>query len=95
MTDMFQDMFEDGHTYANARAWLEGRQVVVVTGANTGIGRGTATALYANGATVVMACRSLDRAHDAKREIEAAVARGDADVCHTPPGASRHGTGRR
>ena len=28
---------------------------MVVTGANTGIGRGTATALYANGATVIMA----------------------------------------
>ena len=64
---------------------------MVVTGANTGIGRGTATALYANGATVIMACRSLDRARDAKREIEAAVARGDADVCHTAQAASGSG----
>ena len=32
-------------------------QVVIVTGSNTGIGKNTAAALYAKGATVIMACR--------------------------------------
>jgi protochlorophyllide reductase len=52
-------------------------QIVLVTGANTGIGRGTAAALYAHGATVVMACRSIERGEAAKAEIENALVRGD------------------
>lgn len=47
---------------------LEGR-IVVVTGANDGIGKATARILARAGCTVVMACRSEDRALGAVREI--------------------------
>ena len=46
---------------------LKGK-VVVVTGANSGIGKETARALATRGATVVMACRSVQRAQEARRE---------------------------
>lgn len=51
---------------------MRGR-VVVITGANAGIGRATAQALVAQGAHVVMACRSLERAEAARASIAAAV----------------------
>ena len=50
----------------------------VVTGANSGLGKATAQALAAKGATVVMACRSRQRADAARDEIRAAVP--DADL---------------
>ena len=62
-------------------------QVAVVTGANTGIGRHVAAALYAKNATVILACRSPERAYKAKAEIEAAVARSDRDICVWPKAA--------
>ncbi|RDZ38465.1 short-chain dehydrogenase [Haloferax sp. Atlit-47N] len=46
---------------------------VVVTGANSGLGFEVTKALAEQGAHVVMACRSIDRGEDAKREIEAEV----------------------
>ncbi len=48
-------------------------KVVVVTGANAGIGRATVQALVSQGAHVVMGCRSLERAAAARAEISAAV----------------------
>jgi NAD(P)-dependent dehydrogenase (short-subunit alcohol dehydrogenase family) len=45
----------------------------VVTGANTGMGRVTAEALAKMGAKVILACRSLERAEAAKKEIAAAT----------------------
>jgi NAD(P)-dependent dehydrogenase (short-subunit alcohol dehydrogenase family) len=48
---------------------LTGR-TAVVTGANTGIGFETARLLAARGATVVLACRSLDRARRAAERLE-------------------------
>ena len=50
---------------------MRGR-VVVVTGANTGIGFHTAKRLHARGATVVLACRSAQRAQAAADAIGAA-----------------------
>jgi NAD(P)-dependent dehydrogenase (short-subunit alcohol dehydrogenase family) len=48
-------------------------KVVIVTGANTGIGKETARQLLAAGATVVMACRSESRAKEAMKDILAKV----------------------
>lgn len=48
---------------------MEGK-TVVLTGANTGIGKQTSLELARRGAHVVMACRSLERAEAARAEIE-------------------------
>ncbi|MFL6123119.1 SDR family NAD(P)-dependent oxidoreductase, partial [Actinophytocola sp.] len=48
-------------------------RVVVVTGANSGVGFDTARVLAERGARVVLACRSLDRAAVACDAIRAAV----------------------
>uniref|UniRef100_A0A6T8PC20 Uncharacterized protein n=1 Tax=Hemiselmis andersenii TaxID=464988 RepID=A0A6T8PC20_HEMAN len=48
--------------------------VTIVTGSNTGIGLETARALAENGATVVLAVRSLERGEKAKIDIEAHLA---------------------
>uniref|UniRef100_A0A0N8BA79 Putative Retinol dehydrogenase n=1 Tax=Daphnia magna TaxID=35525 RepID=A0A0N8BA79_9CRUS len=44
-------------------------QVAVITGANTGIGKETARELSRRGAQVVIACRDIEKAEDAAREI--------------------------
>lgn len=46
-------------------------KVVVITGANTGIGKETARELSRRGAEVVMACRDLQKAEEAAKEISA------------------------
>jgi NAD(P)-dependent dehydrogenase (short-subunit alcohol dehydrogenase family) len=53
-------------------------RVALVTGANTGIGYETALALAARGATVVLACRDLGKAEQARGRLRAAVP--DADL---------------
>jgi retinol dehydrogenase-12 len=53
-------------------------KVVVITGSNAGIGKETARQLYRTGATVILACRSLERAKTARDEIMASCA-ADAD----------------
>lgn len=52
-------------------------KVVVITGANTGIGKETARLLVRQGATVVLACRRLDKARAAKADIARDVAVAD------------------
>jgi len=47
--------------------------VAVVTGANAGLGYQTALALARRGCTVVLACRSAERARQAQRELLAAA----------------------
>jgi NAD(P)-dependent dehydrogenase (short-subunit alcohol dehydrogenase family) len=44
-------------------------KVYIVTGSNTGIGFETAKSLVEMGATVILACRSLDRANDARTKV--------------------------
>ncbi|KYN29237.1 Retinol dehydrogenase 11 [Trachymyrmex cornetzi] len=48
---------------------LEGK-TVVITGANSGIGKETARDLYARGARVILACRSMERANKAVEDIK-------------------------
>ncbi|KAK4525104.1 hypothetical protein GAYE_SCF08G3009 [Galdieria yellowstonensis] len=60
-------MYSNGPVYKNS-VNLKGK-VVVVTGANTGIGKETCIQLAKMGATIVMACRDPSRAHRAKEEI--------------------------
>lgn len=44
-------------------------KVVIVTGANTGIGKETAFELARRGATVYLACRDLTKCEEARKEI--------------------------
>ncbi len=44
-------------------------KIIIITGANSGIGRAAAKLLAADGATVVMACRSPERGREAREEI--------------------------
>ncbi len=46
-------------------------KVAIVTGANSGIGYETARVLAQRGATVIMACRNLDKANSAAEQIRA------------------------
>jgi NAD(P)-dependent dehydrogenase (short-subunit alcohol dehydrogenase family) len=46
-------------------------QIVIVTGANSGLGFEDTRALAKKGAAVIMACRSADKAEDAARQIRA------------------------
>ena len=47
---------------------LDGK-LVVITGANTGIGKVTATDLARRGARVIICCRDMIRAEDAAKDI--------------------------
>jgi NAD(P)-dependent dehydrogenase (short-subunit alcohol dehydrogenase family) len=55
-------------------------RVAVITGANGGLGFQTALALARMGMTVVMACRSLDKARQAQRELLGEVPAANARV---------------
>lgn len=54
-------------------------KVVVITGANSGIGKEAAVALAAMGATTVLACRNAERARQAAAEVRARAA---SDAVH-------------
>ncbi len=48
-------------------------RTALITGANSGLGLETATALAAHGARVLMACRNRERAADARNQVSAAA----------------------
>lgn len=54
-------------------------RVALVTGANSGLGLETAWALASRGATVLLACRQVERAEDARRQLAAEVS-GDLEI---------------
>ena len=56
------------------------RKVVVVTGANAGIGRETTRRLVKEGARVVMACRNVDAAQEVAAAIRAEGWTGQVEV---------------
>ncbi|CAH2068952.1 unnamed protein product, partial [Iphiclides podalirius] len=55
--------------WCKSKRLLEGH-TIIVTGANSGIGKYTALDLFQRGATVIMACRNTTKAEEAKIEIE-------------------------
>ncbi|CRL05075.1 CLUMA_CG018080, isoform A [Clunio marinus] len=52
-------------------------KVFIVTGANTGLGYETTKALAARGATVIMACRNMDKAKEAIEKIRLETKEGE------------------
>lgn len=54
-------------------------RIALITGANSGLGLETARVLVARGATVLLACRSEERAETARQDL-AAQARGDLEI---------------
>jgi len=57
-------------------------KVVLVTGANTGIGKETAAAVAARGATTLLACRNVAKAHEAAADIQAMTGNEKVVVLH-------------
>ena len=55
-------------------------RVIVITGANSGIGFEAAKVLTAKGGTVVLACRNEDKAAEAEAEIKAGDPGADTSV---------------
>src|SRR4051812_20940432 len=55
-------------------------RVVVITGANSGVGYESAVSLAGKGAHVVMACRSMDKAERARRELLDRVPNASIDI---------------
>lgn len=55
-------------------------KVIIITGANSGLGLASTKALAAKGATIVMACRNLSKAEKAKGEVLASNPNARLDV---------------
>lgn len=55
-------------------------RIIFITGANSGIGYETARALAQKNATVIMACRSLSKANEAKANIQKEIPKADLVV---------------
>ena len=58
--------------------------VALITGANAGLGFHAAAALARKGAHVILACRSMTKARDAKKRIEETFAALNDDTCAAP-----------
>ncbi len=55
-------------------------KTIIVTGANTGLGFETALALYEAGAHVVLACRDLNKAEDARAKLQSRPGKGTLET---------------
>jgi NAD(P)-dependent dehydrogenase (short-subunit alcohol dehydrogenase family) len=55
-------------------------KIIIVTGANTGVGYETALALYEAGAHVVLACRNMDKAVHARKKMTAYNGNGTLEI---------------
>ncbi|XP_068425566.1 retinol dehydrogenase 12-like [Clinocottus analis] len=66
---------------------LDGK-TVLITGANTGIGKETSRDMARRGARVVMACRDLSRAEQAAEEIRLSTGNGNVVIRHLDLGSS-------
>ncbi len=55
-------------------------KIIVISGANSGIGKSTATQLAAQGAHIVMVCRSKERGEAAREEIEKSLKNASIDL---------------
>ena len=55
-------------------------RVAIVTGANSGIGWDTAVDLAEKGATVIMACRNLEKSQAALDELKGRVPNAEAEL---------------
>eukprot|EP00903_Cladosiphon_okamuranus_P008357 g8037.t1 len=73
-----------------AKEDLTGR-VMIVTGANTGIGKRTAYNLARMGAKVIMACRDLERGETARQELEKEMRESPSSEAANASGG-KHGT---
>ncbi|XP_063590817.1 retinol dehydrogenase 13-like [Penaeus indicus] len=67
---LFKEVLGGGN-YRGAES-LEGK-TVIVTGANTGIGKETATEMARRGARVIMACRDMEKCKEARKEVALAT----------------------
>ena len=65
---MFYRKHFQGGWYKNRDVRLEGR-VIIITGANSGIGKEAAVNLARRGAKVYMACRDREKMEAARQEI--------------------------
>jgi NAD(P)-dependent dehydrogenase (short-subunit alcohol dehydrogenase family) len=57
-------------------------KVIIVTGSNSGIGFEAAKEFTRNGAYTILACRNMDRAHDARDRITALIPSAHAEIMH-------------
>jgi len=69
-------LFENSTMWTTRNIPDQTGKIVIITGANTGIGYETALALYEAGAYVVLACRDMNKAEAAKKKIEAQNGKG-------------------